>query len=606
MARGRGATVTMSPAAPGRSDMAGPGGHHDLSDQALVRLFGIAHRAALAQLSRSPSAGHPPLSSARTAAWTVNVTLLLHGELRGSMTGQGTTLAEAVAAGARRAVCDPRWGPALTRGDIAAVTIELWVRTGVEPLSPHRALASFDLGVDGVRLRRGGHSAYYKPSVPLTAGVTRPVPLLRRLVRKAGLHGDVWCQTGTELYRTTWQNYLENGALPSGAARLHRLRPAVTPPVTSTELEHRIGLAGDRMIATQDETGRFMYLYHPFTGRRPRWTSMVRQAGTAYALAMLGAAGRVPGCPAGAGYSADRTAAWQAGALRAIHGLLRDCRTAPDGTAYLAAPQNDSAGPGTLGAVALLLRALQCAANTDQFAAHRRLLTNAILSAQQADGSFCPGLAGITSGRSGGQNFYPGEALLALCHEAALGRADCAAAISRSFGFYRRHFQHQPDPGFILWQADVWARACRLAGQGVLAGPSPARCADFVFEMADWLLPFQHHSAYPADFVGGFRIRGAPPGFSTAMYTEAIVRACQIARLGRDDGRAECYRLAAISGLRFLFRLQVTPEMAPLFRAPRLAVGGTTRTLIDFTMRTDFDQHTCTALLAARQASITE
>ena len=522
------------------------------------------------------------------------------------MTGQGSTLADAVAVGARRAACDPRWGPALTPGDISAVTIELWVRTGVEPLSPHRALASFDLGVDGVQLRRDGHSAYYKPSVPLTAGVTRPVPLLRRLVRKAGLHGDAWCQVGTELQRTTWQNYLEHRALATGVARLHRLRPTITPSVTSAELGCRIGLVGDRMIATQDEAGRFMYLYHPFTGGRPRGSSIVRQAGSAYALAMLGAADRGPGCPPEAGYVVGRSAAWRAGALRAIHGLLQECRMTPDGLAYLAAPQSDSAGPGTLGAVALLLRALQCAAHADQFAAQRVVLTSTILRAQRADGSFRPTLVRTDSGRSAGQNFYPGEALLALCHEAALGQAECAAAISRSFAFYRRHFQRYPDPGFILWQADAWARACRLASGGLLAGPSAASCADFVFEMADWLLPFQHHSADPADFEGGFRIGGAPPGFSTAMYTEAIVRAFQIARLGQDDRRAEGYRRAALSGLRFLFRLQVTSDMAPLFRAPQLTVGGTTRSLIDFTMRNDFDQHTGTALLAARQALIAE
>ena len=189
--------------------------------------------------------------------------------------------------------------------------------------------------------------------------------------------------------------------------------------------------------------------------------------------------------------------------------------------------------------------------------------------------------------------------MIALTHEAEGGRADCAKAVGLALGWYRDHFRRSPATGFVLWQVDAWRRAHKLASTGVLKNTDPDDCSDFVFEMADWLLQFQlPPEARPADFAGGFSVDG-PPSFSTSTYLEALLRAYQLARsLGKAEP-AERYRQAALQGLKFLFRLQIVPEMAPLFREPVLAVGATTASLVDFHIRSDFDQHTITALLAA-------
>ena len=78
------------------------------NDRELAELFGIARTAALVQLARPPGEPIPPVPPS-CHAWTVNITLLLRGQLRGSMTGQGSTLSDAVALGARRAARDTRW-----------------------------------------------------------------------------------------------------------------------------------------------------------------------------------------------------------------------------------------------------------------------------------------------------------------------------------------------------------------------------------------------------------------------------------------------------------------------------------------------------------------
>jgi AMMECR1 len=582
----------------------------DPGDRELARLFDVIRAAAQAEAAR-PS-GRPAPAAPVPHRYTVNITILIEGELRASMSGHGGSLAEAVAVGGRRAARDTRFGPGLTSADLATATIELWVQTSDEALSPVAALTTFDPGVDGIRLRRDGRSAYYKPSVPLTSGITRPVRLYRRLARKAGLDPEAWCQPGTELRRTQWRNYLENAALPSGVARLHRLRPVSTATVCAAELAERLRLACERMVAAQDQTGRYLYRYHPFTGQAARTLNLVRQAGCAFALALASAAAEAApaGTPAG-GRLAGCAASWRDSARQAAESLLATARITPSGSTYLVPPAADAPGRGTLGAVALLLLALQSGQLAGSLAARRADLITVILDAQQDDGSFRPDLlagrsdTGRSDNGASGQNFYPGEALLALCREAAGGRTDCAAAISRSFTFYRQHFRRHPHPGFVLWQADTWSRACDLIRMGQMSGLSVSACADFVFEMAEWLLPCQQgpHSQ-PWDSAGGFRMSASPPGFSTSMYTEAIVRAYQVACSVNDEQRADRYRQAALRGLGFLFRLQISPDAAPLFRRPELAVGGTTQTLTDWTIRCDFGQHTITALLAAMQASV--
>jgi hypothetical protein len=523
----------------------------------------------------------------------VNVTILLRGELRASMSGQGTTLAEAVAAGARRAAHDARFGPMLRLDQLADATIELWDQRRDEPMSPMAAITSFDLGADGVTLWRGDRSAYYKPSVPLTGGVTEPVRLFRRLVLKAGLEGDLWCFQGTALRRTRWDHYLENPDHPSGVVRLHRLRPLRTPEPSPAELKARLDMACNRLTASQLPSGLYLYKYNPFWRRSAgREINTVRQAGCTYSLAA--AAAREP--------DRQRRRSLEESAARSVRYLLQFAKSPRKGQYCFLAPDDEMGRQGALGAVALTLLALQHGSLASTFADLRGVLTLTVLGAQERDGCFRCDLVSTGTGHdSPRQNFYPGEALIALTHEAEHGRTDCAKAVGLALGWYRDHFRRAPATGFVLWQVDAWRRAHKLASTGVLKGTEPEDCADFVFEMVDWLLQFQlPPEAKPADFAGGFSVDG-PPGFSTSTYVEAVLRAYQLAgSLGKIE-LAERYRQAALRGLKFLFRLQIVPEMAPLFREPALAVGATTASLVDFHIRSDFDQHTITALLAAEE-----
>jgi hypothetical protein len=81
-----------------------------------------------------------------------------------------------------------------------------------------------------------------------------------------------------------------------------------------------------------------------------------------------------------------------------------------------------------------------------------------------------------------------------------------------------------------------------------------------------------------------------------------VIRAYSLARRLGDEERTGRYRQACRLGLGFVQRLQIMPETAMLFPDPSRAVGAITRSLSDFSLRCDNDQHALTAYLAAVEA----
>jgi hypothetical protein len=122
--------------------------------------------------------------------------------------------------------------------------------------------------------------------------------------------------------------------------------------------------------------------------------------------------------------------------------------------------------------------------------------------------------------------------------------------------------------------------------------------------MVDWLLKLQYTTGNSrcGEYIGGFP-HPATPRYSSACYTEAVVRACGLACRHGLPARIARYRDAARAGLSFVRRLQVGPESAFLFPRPERAVGGISANLSTFAMRSDFDQHAITTFLAALEVA---
>jgi len=439
-------------------------------------------------------------------------------------------------------------------------------------------------------LKRGPCSAYYKPSVALTSAITSHDRLLDKLARKAGLEAGDWRQPDAEITRTTWDHYVECADRQPPLLRLRRLRSIEPPQVSRKDIQQAAMLAEMRLVSVQQPEGFFLYEYHPFTQKSTmEAVSAVRQAGCAMAMAQA------------AETTADEELASQfkKSAIRAINFLLERAATLPGGGIYIRDMDQER---GTLGATALTLAAIQRPPLAALFARERVMLRSGILELQRPDGSFrCWNDSGSAADDGTKADYYPGEALVALCYEARDGSIEAYRAVQRAFPWHQEYFRRKPVTALVPWHVDAWRLFAALSSDNPQDDSAGANdYAGFVFEMMDWLLQFQLDPAnVHSDFAGGFTRLNGPPGEAKASFVEAVVRAYGLAVHLKSTALVDRYRTAARSALGFLQRLQISPQMSFQFPDPTRCVGGTTKSLSDFTIRCDNDQHAITTFLAA-------
>jgi orotate phosphoribosyltransferase/AMMECR1 domain-containing protein len=189
------------------------------------------------------------------------------------------------------------------------------------------------------------------------------------------------------------------------------------------------------------------------------------------------------------------------------------------------------------------------------------------------------------------QNYVPGQVLLAL---AAAARTRVAATdepkIERAFRYYRHRFRYARDFGQVSWLALAAAAWWRLTQKRELA--------DLLFEITDWILTFQQtHEAQSTR--GGFLTDHQPgtPGFTTAVYLEAVAAALDVASAISDTARERRYDKAWQLGFEFLDRLIVQERDSSILPNAEYAIGGLREDLYSGHVRIDFVQHSLAAIM---------
>jgi AMMECR1 domain-containing protein len=507
----------------------------------------------------------------------VNVTLRVRGEVRGSMSGNGSSIREQLFQAVYRASRDTRFAGAIVKADLLQISLEVWLQTGAEsiPLDERESTEAIRLGQDGVEVTLGAASAYYKPSVALTSHFETPQELFSELCKKANLAEDAWKNPECELRRTWWVHFCE--MRDGSPVELYALRVNKPFSITRETMEEWATQCAGYFINNQYSDGSFCYQYRPFRDsakRKP--TNPVRASGCAYAIAEAASSPHLNSDP-------ERIEC----AERAVEAILLRSVQLESGGSYIADSPN---GPphGKLGTTALLLLALLTPAFRAKYAKEIEDLLTGIKNAQLSDGLFeCT--FGETEGSYSQINFFPGQALLALVVRAAQGDESCRAHYQRAFAPYREYFRKFPATAFIGWQVDVWSRAALLEGN--------AEYAEFAFEQVDWMLQFQVHGDERQLSSGGFSGNGRAPYYSSNVYTEAVARGADLAyKLGNP--RWPRYRSALQEGIRFCSRLRLTEEQSVFFPHPRRSIGGVATTLSNFEVRSDVVQHSLTLALA--------
>ncbi len=516
----------------------------------------------------------------------INLTVIVSGRVRGSKSGRGPTLTRAIEQAARKMLLDLRFGPPITCAEMRDARIELWIQTEQARVFD---LAEIDLGRDGVLLRLGSAEAYYKPSVALTSAITEAQHLLEMLALKAGLEPDDWQDGDAEIFRTRWEHCTESSTDSEGILILHRMRPVGDlKPVTREIITNALLASANRLVAVQQKEGFYLYECHAFNGRSKSGPgNLVRQAGCAYAIANA----------SGAFGDFNLVDRFRKSAISAISFLLNAIELRWNDHAAVS-HETDS---NWLGLISLTLAAVQHRNIQQDFLEIRNRLRSDVLFSQRADGSLrCTATGNSLTDDGIKQDFYPGEALLALALELNDGIENLDTPLEKAFEWYRKYFQMAPKSALVAWHCAAWRLVCDY--RRTINGAR--EYADFVFEMVDWILEFQLTPATNADseYWGSFSPLGGKPSFSTAGYIEAIVHGYDLAVRDQLRERASRYRDAAIRGFAFLLKLQICAGMKPILVSPSVSLGGTTKSLSDGTIRCDFDQHAITAYISALQS----
>ena len=241
------------------------------------------------------------------------------------------------------------------------------------------------------------------------------------------------------------------------------------------------------------------------------------------------------------------------------------------------------------------LAALMASTNGEIFQA----LCRTIEHLWQPDGAFRTFLQPCD--RNDNQNFYPGEALLFwACLYAHSREPQLLERCYKSFAYYRHWHRQQPNPAFIPWHTQAYARLYAATGD--------PQFLDFIFEMNDWLLPMQQIDTTPhSDLQGRFynpaqSEYGPPHASSTGVYLEGLAAAYDLALQVGNEERSQRYEAAIWWGIRSLRQLQFRDAVDLFYISRREGVHGSLRTTVyDNVIRIDNVQHGLMALMRLLQ-----
>lgn len=493
----------------------------------------------------------------------LHLTLRRRGKRLDSRWAQGADLADAL----RHGLTQARSALA-AQGLPAPETLELTLPRDWQVLDPEdlrRSRCNAIRGLFGLELRGGGRLERIGP-LEMIARNLGPNRALEQLSAQLDLPPG----TPVEAFRFAADQILFE--LPQARARpLLRGQPVVPQSaITRAKVAEMAALMTGWMVQAVRPDGATVYKYWPSSGQYSQANNMIRQ--------FMGSA-----CLAQAAQRAPQDLALQNACARNFAYNFRAFYQDEGDVGII-----DEFGKVKLGAAAVAVMAILNRADPAPFAREASRLQQFLLQMQRPDGSFRTFLRPAV--RDDCQNFYPGEALLALmrCHDHS-GDATLLPHVTAGFHHYRDWHRQQRNPAFVPWHAMALCRYHAATGDSA--------AADFVFEICDWLLGMQQGSTAPADVQGEF-FDPARPGFgpphasATGVYLEGLIEAFALAdRLG-DAPRRTAYRRAILAGLRALRQMQFRHASDMWYIARRPAVlGGLRSSGFDNTLRIDNVQH---------------
>ncbi len=208
---------------------------------------------------------------------------------------------------------------------------------------------------------------------------------------------------------------------------------------------------------------------------------------------------------------------------------------------------------------------------------------NSILYHQNEDGSF---KTFFFSEKTGGQDFYPGEALTALTHLYEYsGEEKYMKSTLKAFVYYRDYFRESKKTALIPWHTRAYNKLFKQTRS--------REVAEFIFEMNDYLLG----THYKTGECSGYMF---DDGIIVAVRMEGVNQAYEIAKMIGDTKRENCYKQYIKEGADYILSLQI--KNSPIYN--KQAIGGFKQNKFVYSTRVDRNQHAIMALMNAVELGI--
>lgn len=537
----------------------------------------VAERArdfVLAQLfSRAETTDPLPPDLINEALDSLYVTVYINGHLRGCMGGATHELDTDLRRLAHAALDDGRFEEQVPiEPTHVAVTVSiLFNPLEIGELLPEEVRPYYRHGQQALMVYRGDRVGLLLPFVAATHNLDA-AEFPQSVIEKAGFTEPpyYWCRFDC----ATWLADAKGTSPMVGAFRSQKIQSPSNSTSPQDLLDYYAPLQARYLIRLQHDDGSLYSSYEPFQNRLYERTDLPRLAHGAWVLAR---AYRVLG-----GEDLERAAD------SAINYLLQ---TVCEGEAGLWLESNDEVP--SVSEISFLLLALSTLRDGDP-----RRETIGRLSATLARTVLAHGR--ISTHRDPGaatdafQDYFPGQALLALAAAAENNSATIHEdQLHRSFIYYRHRFRYQRHFGHVTWLMQAFSRWWQVT--------RAPEFAEFVFEVGDWLRQYQQKKS------GAFINDHQPdtPGYTTAVYLEGIGAAVQLAAALDDGDRYRQYSESFKQGFGFLDQLIIQARDASLLPNPEFALGGLRQGLYYSEIRTDFVQHSLSAILGFLETDVT-
>lgn len=501
------------------------------------------------------------------------ITLLKDGKVRGCQSGSypkesSNRLALDVKEATVECIQDTRFGGVLTEKeqyDVSIMFTFLYNATWMYNTSSVFLQNTIELGVHSLGIIHNDTPTIFKESVPISNNYDLTFTL-QRLCEKANLVKNCIQNDSVTLFRYDTLTFYGNRN--EKVIDLYRYNILIDTKDVSNELIKKSISSGLEWFlhSVNNETGRLEYMYYPSENTYSTDNNHVRQLASLWSITELKMFLNTS--------EADEL-------IRNTLDYYLQFEHKKDNYSCLLIDDQAKLGNNAFIILSLL--------NTPEYPNQKDLLNRfakGIVHLQQDNGSLN---TYFFSNKNSGQDYYPGEALLALMKlYKQTNNETYLEIVNNAFPYYQQYWRQNKNTAFIPWHTQAY----KLLYEETFHSDIPL----FIFEMNDWIInKYQMNDSTYLDEIGGFPKYF--PTFSSSVFLEGINDAYDIAKQVNDLEHVEKYKQALSIGSRFILQTQFTKNNSFYLEESSRAIGGFKTSLTDNSIRIDNTQHAVLALM---------